>query len=137
MAGTADIDGVMHKLRDLGLHLALDNFGRGGSSLLHLRDLPIDRLKVDRKFVHGLGSGDVDDTVVAGVVDLAHRMGLCVVASGVETEEELAALEAMGCDEVQGFLLGHPVDAPTLAGWSDGSFRSGLPFAPVGAAQQS
>ncbi len=62
MAGTDDIDGVMRRLRDLGVHLALDNFGRAGSSLLHLRDLPIDRLKVDHQFVHGLGSETEDTT---------------------------------------------------------------------------
>jgi len=115
MTGTGDVDEVMRRLRDIGVHLAIDNFGRSGSSLLRLRELPIDRLKVDRQFVAGLGSEVDDATVVAGVVELAHRMGLCVIASGVERKEELSVLEGMGCDEVQGFLLGRPVRPQAMA----------------------
>jgi EAL domain-containing protein (putative c-di-GMP-specific phosphodiesterase class I) len=91
------------------VHLALDDFGTGYSSLLYLKGLPIDRLKVDRSFVAGLGTSTDDTTIVATVVDLAHKLGLAVVAEGVETEEELAAVREMGCDEAQGFLLGRPV----------------------------
>ncbi len=99
---------LMQKIRDLGVHLALDDFGTGYSSLLYLKDLPIDRLKVDRSFVAGLGSSSEDTTIIATVVDLAHNLGLRVVAEGVETEAELHAVGEMGCDEAQGFLLGRP-----------------------------
>jgi diguanylate cyclase (GGDEF)-like protein len=99
---------VMERVRELGVHLALDDFGTGYSSLLRLKGLPIDRLKIDRSFVSGLGSPGHDATVIATVVDLAHKLGLAVVAEGVETEEELRAVSAMGCDEVQGFLLARP-----------------------------
>jgi diguanylate cyclase (GGDEF)-like protein len=105
---------VMRQVRDLGVHIALDDFGTGYSSLLYLKGLPIDRLKVDRSFVSGLGSDGQDPTIVATVVDLAHKLGLQVVAEGVETEAELAAVGEMGCDEVQGFLLGRPGPASTL-----------------------
>jgi diguanylate cyclase len=99
---------VMERVRELGVHLALDDFGTGYSSLLRLKGLPIDRLKIDRSFVSGLGSAGHDPTVITTVVDLAHKLGLAVVAVGVETEEELRAVSAMGCDEVQGFLLARP-----------------------------
>ena len=81
----------MQRIRDLGVHIALDDFGTGYSSLLYLQGLPIDRLKVDRSFVAGLGSPEQDPTIIATVVDLAHKLGLRVVAEGVETEEELQA----------------------------------------------
>ena len=121
-----DIDrvgAVMQRIRDLGVHMALDDFGTGYSSLLYLQGLPIDRLKVDRSFVAGLGSPEQDPTIVATVVDLAHKLGLRVVAEGVETEAELRAVGAMGCDEAQGFLLARPgpahsflVGHPVLSG---------------------
>ena len=104
----ARIRTVMQAVRDLGVHFALDDFGTGYSSLLYLKGLPIDRLKVDRSFVSGLGSSGQDPTIVSTVVDLAHKLGLAVVAEGVETEAELRAVGEMGCDEVQGFLLGRP-----------------------------
>jgi diguanylate cyclase (GGDEF)-like protein len=109
------IGGVMQKVRDLGVHMALDDFGTGYSSLLYLKRLPIDRLKVDRSFVSGLGSSGQDPTIITTVVDLAHKLGLRVVAEGVETEAELHAVEAMGCDEAQGFLLGRPGPADAFS----------------------
>jgi diguanylate cyclase (GGDEF)-like protein len=110
----ARIRTVMQQVRDLGVHIALDDFGTGYSSLLYLKGLPIDRLKVDRSFVSGLGSAEQDPTIISTVVDLAHKLGLQVVAEGVETEAELAAVGQMGCDEVQGFLLGRPGPAGAL-----------------------
>jgi EAL domain-containing protein (putative c-di-GMP-specific phosphodiesterase class I) len=107
----ADVIGivdVMAKMRELGVRLALDDFGTGYASLLYLKGLPVDRLKVDRSFVAGLGGSQHDPTIVAAVVDLAHKLGLAVVAEGVETESELRAVREMGCDEAQGFLLGRP-----------------------------
>ena len=106
---------VLTGVRRLGVHLALDDFGTGHSSLLHLTQLPIDRLKVDRSFVAGLGSAEHDPTIVSTVVDLAHKLGLRVVAEGVETEEELRAATAMGFDEAQGFLLARPGPAALFA----------------------
>jgi diguanylate cyclase (GGDEF)-like protein len=105
---------VMQSVRDLGVHIALDDFGTGYSSLLYLKGLPIDRLKVDRSFVSGLGSTGQDPTIISTVVDLAHKLGLQVVAEGVETEAELQAVDEMGCDEVQGFLLGRPGPAESF-----------------------
>ena len=105
------IGATMQRVRDLGVHLALDDFGTGYSSLLYLQGLPIDRLKIDRSFVAGLGSTGNDGTILQTVVDLAHSLGITVIAEGVETLAELRAVGAIGCDEFQGFLLGHPAPA--------------------------
>ncbi|MGA2835338.1 MAG: EAL domain-containing protein [Acidimicrobiales bacterium] len=104
----AQIGTTMQRVRDLGVHLALDDFGTGYSSLLYLQGMPIDRLKIDRSFVASLGEVGHDGTIIQTVIDLAHTLGIIVVAEGVETEDELQAVGAMGCDEVQGFLLGRP-----------------------------
>ncbi len=105
------IGATMQRVRDLGVHLALDDFGTGYSSLLYLQGLPIDRLKIDRSFVAGLGSMGNDGTILQTVVDLAHSLGITVIAEGVETLAELRAVGAIGCDESQGFLLGRPAPA--------------------------
>jgi diguanylate cyclase (GGDEF)-like protein len=102
---------MMQRVRELGVHLALDDFGTGYSSLLYLQGLPIERLKIDRSFVAGLDSEDHDDTIIQTVVDLAHTLGIIVVAEGVETLAELQSIGSMGCDEAQGFLLGRPLAA--------------------------
>jgi len=115
VADAGRIGATMQQLRDLGVHLALDGFGTGFSSLLCLKGLPIDRLKVDRSFVAGLGDLNQDPTILSTIVDLAHKLGLWVVALGVETESELHSVGAMGCDEVQGFLLGRPGPASAHA----------------------
>jgi len=105
------IGSTMQQLRDLGVHLALDDFGTGYSSLLYLQGLPIDRLKIDRSFVAGLDDAGHDGTIIQTVVDLAHTLGITVVAEGVETHAELRAVGAMGVDEAQGFLLARPAPA--------------------------
>jgi len=102
------IGAMMQQVRDLGVRLALDDFGTGYSSLLYLQGLPIDRLKIDRSFVADLDAEDHDGTIIQTVVDLAHALGITVVAEGVETPAELRAVGTLGCDEAQGFLLGRP-----------------------------
>jgi diguanylate cyclase len=115
VADGARIGEILQRVRDLGVHIALDDFGTGHSSLLSVKELPVDRLKVDRSVVSGLGSEDRDPAIIATVVDLAHRLGLLVVAEGVETEAELRAVGAVGCDEAQGFLLGRPAAARSFS----------------------
>jgi len=107
----ARIGTALEAVRGLGVSVALDHFGAGHSSLLYLQGLPIDRLKVDRAFVTGLEPDGHGATVVRTVVDLAHRLGIGVVAEGVESAAELRAVGAIGCDEAQGLLLGPPVPA--------------------------
>lgn len=98
-------------LSALGAAVALDDFGTGYSSFSRLRRLPIGTVKIDREFVAGLGSDPDADAIVAAMVGLAHGLGLLVTAEGVETPEQLAALTALGCTHVQGFLLGRPLPA--------------------------
>ncbi len=101
-------------LRRLGIRVALDDFGTGFSSLAYLQKLPIDVLKVDRCFVAGLAAGGASGRIVDTVVRLAHGLGARVVAEGVETQAQLEALRKLGCDSVQGFLLGRPQPADDI-----------------------
>jgi diguanylate cyclase (GGDEF)-like protein len=115
VADIAQIGATMQRVRDVGVHLALDDFGTGYSSLLYLQGMPIDRLKIDRSFVAALVDEGHDGTIIRTVVDLAHALGITVVAEGVETDAELEAVGALGCDEVQGYLLGRPAPPHLLS----------------------
>ncbi len=95
-------------LKALGVRLAIDDFGTGYSSLSYLAELPVDDLKIDRSFVSRLGHDAQSLSMVGAVVELAHSLGLLVIAEGVETELELSELRRTGCDQVQGYLLGKP-----------------------------
>ena len=97
------------ELRELGVGLSLDDFGTGYSSLRLLRELAVDDVKVDRLFVQGLDVNGADAAMVRLVVETAHALGLTVTAEGVERPDQLTALAELGCDSVQGFLLGTPV----------------------------
>lgn len=108
--------GVLTQLRALGVRLALDDFGMGFASLRHLGHLPLDALKVDRSFVASLASTP-GHAIVQCVIELAHRMGLQVVAEGVESESQLAILRGLGCDTVQGHALGKPMAAAEVVPW--------------------
>lgn len=108
---------IMEPLRQLGVRFAVDDFGTGYSSLASLRRLPVDELKVDRAFVRELGATSDDGTIVRTIVDLGHAMGLRVVAEGVESEGAMRALQSLGCDLVQGYLLSKPLPATHLADW--------------------
>ncbi len=104
---------VLEELQRIGVSLAIDDFGIGYSSLSYLAKLPVHSLKVDRTFIAGLGTAQ-DSSIVAAMVDLAHKLGLEVVAEGVETELELEQLREANCDEAQGFLLGRPAPLSNL-----------------------
>jgi EAL domain-containing protein (putative c-di-GMP-specific phosphodiesterase class I) len=112
------VTGAFGALRALGVRVAIDDFGTGFSSLATLADLPVDTLKLDRSFVAAMSESAPHAALVAGVVSLAERVGLPVVAEGVETPEQLAALRALACTYAQGYHLGRPgplaaVDAGT------------------------
>jgi diguanylate cyclase (GGDEF)-like protein len=100
--------GLLHELRELGVRIALDDFGVGYSSLNYLRRLPVDVLKLDRSFTRELGTGPDAVILVDGVLDLAYRLGLETVAEGVETEEQAGQLRDLGCRYAQGFYFGMP-----------------------------
>jgi diguanylate cyclase (GGDEF)-like protein/PAS domain S-box-containing protein len=98
----------LRALRDAGIKVGLDDFGTGYSSLAYLRQFPLDFVKIDKQFVHGLAGAAGEDAIVAAIIALAHAIGLYVVAEGVETAGQLDALKLLGCDCAQGFLLGLP-----------------------------
>ena len=107
----------MDELRQLGVKLSVDDFGTGYSSLTYLKGLPVDEVKIDKGFVSGLSSDPADRAVVRAVVDIAHTLGLRVVAEGVEQEDQLGILRALGVDEVQGYLHARPMPALEAAAW--------------------
>jgi EAL domain-containing protein (putative c-di-GMP-specific phosphodiesterase class I) len=106
----------LESIRELGVGVALDDFGTGYSSLAYLQKLPIDTLKIDRSFVKDIEHDHQDAVIVRTIVELAHTLGLMVVAEGVETENQLAFLHGLGCEQAQGFLFAHPMSAERLAG---------------------
>jgi diguanylate cyclase (GGDEF)-like protein len=107
---------VLAELREIGVALSIDDFGTGYSSLAALRQLPVTELKIDRTFV--LGMSDADGTaIVHSVIQLAHALGLEVVAEGVEEESDLRQLRRLGCDVAQGFLLSRPLPAHLVPPW--------------------
>jgi diguanylate cyclase (GGDEF)-like protein len=101
---------ALRALQALGVRVAIDDFGTGYSSLSRLKRLPIDVLKIDGSFIGGIDHDEDDHAIVAALTGLAHSMGMTVVAEGVETAEQLAAVRAAGCDLAQGNLLAHPLD---------------------------
>ena len=98
---------VLDELRGRGILISVDDFGTGYCSLSYLRQFPLDRLKIDQSFVRNIKS-NVNTAIAAAIVELAHALGLRVVAEGVETIEQLNFLRGLHADEVQGFLLGRP-----------------------------
>lgn len=102
---------VLDELAELGVSLAVDDYGTGYSSLAYLRQLSVGRLKIDRSFVAGLATDAASRSIVVSTLDLARDLGLDVVAEGVEDDETLLSLRDLGCPHVQGFVVGRPVPA--------------------------
>jgi diguanylate cyclase (GGDEF)-like protein len=115
-----DTDAVLatlHRLRKLGVSIAMDDFGTGYSSLSYLRRFPFSKVKIDRCFIEGLGQGGDCDTIVAAVSDLCNRLGMATTAEGVETEEQLQLLRSGTCTEAQGYVFSEPrpaAEVPSL-----------------------
>lgn len=101
---------ALETLHEMGIHIALDDFGTGYSSLTYLQSLPIDIIKLDKSFVWSIGIDEDKSYIVRTVIDLAHRLGIKVVAEGVETEEQLSFLKDAGCDLAQGYYFSKPID---------------------------
>lgn len=108
---------VVKKLAAMGLHLAIDDFGTGYSSLAYLRQLPVQELKIDRSFVMFMDKNSGDASIVKSTIDLAHNLGLMVVAEGIENEYVLNQLARLGCNEGQGYFIGKPMPEKDFSIW--------------------
>ena len=107
----------LDRLRAMGLHIAVDDFGTGYSSLGHLKELPIDKLKIDRSFVHDLPGNRDSAAITCAIIQMSRSLGLTVVAEGVETEAQRAFLAEQGCHELQGLLISPPLPQAEFEAW--------------------
>lgn len=108
---------ILRRLSDIGIKIAIDDFGTGYSSLSYLSKLPVDQIKIDRSFVIDMAADEDAAVIVRSTVDLGHQLGLEVIAEGVENEDILSRLGALGCDSAQGYYFSRPLRAPELAKW--------------------
>jgi EAL domain-containing protein (putative c-di-GMP-specific phosphodiesterase class I) len=104
----------LENLKNLGVGVSIDDYGMGYSCLYYLKHMPVDSLKIDQTFIAGLGKDAGDEAIVSGTISLAHALGLKVIAEGVETEEQLARLQDLGCDLAQGYYFSEPVPGETI-----------------------
>jgi len=114
MSDSEQLSRVLDRLKGLGVRLSIDDFGTGYSSLSRLRALPIDEVKIDQAFMEELGTDPHGDALVAAMIAMAAALDVSVTAEGVETPEQLAVLEELRCERVQGFLLAHPMPASAM-----------------------
>jgi EAL domain-containing protein (putative c-di-GMP-specific phosphodiesterase class I) len=104
-------------LHQMGIPLTIDDFGTGFSSLAYLKNLPVSELKLDKSFIIGLCAGAEDEVIVRSTIELAHNLGLRVVAEGVETDVARDLLISFGCDLAQGYFYSRPVEGDRVMGW--------------------
>jgi len=108
---------ILRSMKSLGIQVAIDDFGTGFSSLSYLKRLPIDKLKIDQSFVKDLCVDPGDVAIVSAIITLSHNLSLTVVAEGVETQQQFDILRNFQCNEVQGYLIGHPMQVDDLEQW--------------------
>jgi len=128
---------ILHALRNKGVRIALDNFGAGHASLLQLRQLPFDKLKIDRSFVRRMTTDAESATLVRTIISMAKNLGLIVVAEGVETADQVKALSALGCDMAQGFHFGRASQSIGRRAAGEGKQRKPAPPRPQAEAEQA
>ena len=109
--------GALESLRSLGVTFAVDDFGTGYSSLANLRELPVDRIKIDRSFVSSMADRPADQVIVASTIELTNKLGLTAIAEGVEDARILRQLTEFGCDVAQGYWIGRPMPGPQVSAW--------------------
>jgi len=117
MADPPHVLAILHLLRTLGVRLSLDDFGTGYSSLIHMRNLPVDEIKIDKSFIMGMKHNESDAAIVRSIISLAHSLGHEVVAEGVDDEETFRMLSELGCDLAQGYYLTPPLPPDDLMKW--------------------
>ena len=127
MADPTQARAVLTRLSALGVRVAIDDFGTGYSSLAYLKQLPVDAVKIDKSFVHSMGTTDAtkDTAIVRSIIELGHNLGLVVVAEGVEDRETWEQVRALGGDMAQGYYMSRPLPLPSLDRWLESS-----PWAP-------
>jgi EAL domain-containing protein (putative c-di-GMP-specific phosphodiesterase class I) len=108
---------TLGKLKERGVSITVDDFGTGYSSLSYLARLPIQAVKVDQRFVRGIGQNGSDQTITQAIIALSHALGLRVIAEGVETDLQFDFLKKHGCEEAQGYLISRPLEAAQLRAW--------------------
>lgn len=114
---TAQVLGILHRLRKHGFHLSVDDFGTGYASMSYLRRLPVQEVKIDQSFVRHAETSERDREIISSVVQLAHRLDMLVVAEGVETAPVAEIVARLGCDRAQGFLYAAPMPLEDFLGW--------------------
>ncbi len=112
-------EAMLNRLSQQGFKLSIDDFGTGYSSLAYLRRLPVQELKIDKSFVMGMQEGEGDEQIVRSTIDLAHNLGLSVVAEGVENADILERLRTLNCDEAQGYHISRPLPAKDFLAWQE------------------
>ncbi|MFY3386042.1 putative bifunctional diguanylate cyclase/phosphodiesterase [Paracidovorax sp. MALMAid1276] len=118
-------EAMLNRLSEQGFKLSIDDFGTGYSSLAYLKRLPVDELKIDKSFVMGMDTGEDDAMIVRSTIDLAHNLGLTVVAEGVETAAILERLRLLACDEAQGYHMARPLPVEEFLAWQAGAPPAG------------
>jgi EAL domain-containing protein (putative c-di-GMP-specific phosphodiesterase class I) len=108
---------VLNELAMRGVDAALDDFGTGYSSFTYLQQLPVRELKIDGSFVRGVTTADRDRAIVRSTIELGHRLGLRIVAEGVEDGTTMQLLAELGCDQAQGYFVSRPLPAAAVASW--------------------
>lgn len=112
---------LLQQISDLGVRLSIDDYGTGYSSLAYIKRLPVQALKIDYSFILNMLSDSQDEVIVNSTINLAHNLGLDVVAEGVENQETLDRLAAMGCNQAQGYFMGRPMSVAAVAEWYETS----------------
>ena len=114
-----DSQSNLKKIRELGVGLAIDDFGKGYSSLTYLKQVPATEIKIDKTFIETISVDQTDQNIVKAVIDIAHALGMQVVAEGVDSEESLAMILELGCEMAQGYLIARPMRGEFVKQWVD------------------
>jgi len=108
---------LLRRLKRIGVRLAVDDFGTGFSSLAYLKQMPVDHIKIDKSFVMDMLRDENDAIIVRSIIDLAHNLGMKVIAEGVDSSEVLSLLEILRCDMAQGYFIGRPMPPERFNRW--------------------
>ena len=117
MDDVAEVSARLREISALGVRISVDDFGTGYSSLGHLKELPIDKVKIDRSFVHDLPANRDSAAISRAIIQMGQSLGLAVMAEGVETEAQCAFLASQGCDELQGLWISPPLPVEPFEAW--------------------